>query len=99
MRRRPLDTSLPAAPPRDAGGAATSASNLPPMSILNRRNAVLGWGVWQIGKVAARRKARQAVQPKEKSRGKGAGAILSAVAAAGGALWFWRRRRSDDGES
>lgn len=93
MRRRPLDTSLPAAPPRDAGGAATSASNLPTMSILNRRNAVLGWGVWQIGKVAARRKARQAVQPKEKGRGKGA--ILSAVAAVGGALWFWRRRRGN----
>lgn len=63
------------------------------MSILNKRNAVLGWGVWKVGKIAAKRKAKQAVQPKEKSRGKGA--IVSAVAAAGGALWFWRRRRSD----
>jgi hypothetical protein len=63
------------------------------MSILNKRNAVLGWGVWKVGKVAAKRKARKAVQPKEKGRGKGA--IFSAVAAAGGALWFWRRRRSD----
>ena len=63
------------------------------MSILNRRNAVLGWSVWQVGKVAAKRKAKQAVQPKDKRRGKGA--IVSAVAAAGGALWFWRRRRSD----
>jgi hypothetical protein len=66
------------------------------MTILNRRNAILGWGVWKVGKVAAKRKAKQAVQPKEKSRGKGKGTILSAVAAAGGALWFWRRRRSDD---
>lgn len=64
------------------------------MSILNRRNAVLGWGVWKVGKVAAKRKAKQAVQPKEKGRGKGA--ILSAAAAVGGALWFWRRRRSDN---
>jgi hypothetical protein len=63
------------------------------MSILNKRNAVLGWGVWKVGKVAAKRKAKQAVQPKEKGRRKGA--IVSAVAAAGGALWFWRRRRSD----
>jgi hypothetical protein len=64
------------------------------MSILNKRNAVLGWGVWQVGKVAARRKAKQAVQPKDKGRSKGK--ILSAVVAAGGALYVWRRRRSDD---
>ena len=64
------------------------------MSILNKRNAVLGWGVWKVGKVAAKRKAKQAVQPKEKHRSKGA--IVSALAAVGGALWFWRRRRSDD---
>jgi hypothetical protein len=66
------------------------------MSILNRRNAVLGWGVWQVGKVAAKRKARQAVQPSDRGRGRSKGAILSALAAAGGAVWFWRRRRSED---
>lgn len=64
------------------------------MGIFNKRNAVLGWGVWQVGKVAAKRKAKQAVQPAEK--GRSTGAILSALAAAGGALWFWRRRRSDE---
>ncbi|HEV3478571.1 MAG TPA: hypothetical protein VG144_03890 [Gaiellaceae bacterium] len=63
------------------------------MGILNKRNAVLGWGVWKIGKVAAKRKAKQVVQPKEKGRGK-KGKILPAVAAAGGAMWFWRRRRA-----
>ena len=63
------------------------------MSILNKRNAILGWSVWKVGKVAAKRKAKQAVQPKEKGRGKGT--ILSALAAVGGALWFWRRRRSE----
>lgn len=64
------------------------------MSIVNRRNAILGWGVWQIGKATAKRKAKQAVEPKESGRKK-KGAILSAAAATGGALWFWRRRRSD----
>jgi hypothetical protein len=64
------------------------------VSILNRRNAILGWGVWQIGKATAKRKAKQAVEPKESGRKKN-GAILSAAAATGGALWFWRRRRSD----
>jgi hypothetical protein len=64
------------------------------VSILNRRNAILGWGVWQIGKATAKRKAKQAVEPKESGRKK-KGAILSAAAAAGGAPWFWRRRRSD----
>jgi MYXO-CTERM domain-containing protein len=63
------------------------------VSILNKRNAVLGWGVWKVGKVAAKRKAKQAVQPKDKGRSKGK--ILSALAAVGGALWFWRRRRSN----
>jgi hypothetical protein len=67
------------------------------VTILNKRNAVLGWGVWQIGKAAAKRKAKQAAQPKETGRvKKGAGAILPALAAAGGALWFWRRHRSED---
>lgn len=64
------------------------------MSILNKRNALLGWGVWKVGKVAAKRKARQAVQPKDK--GRSTGKIFSALAAVGGALWFWRRRRSND---
>jgi LPXTG-motif cell wall-anchored protein len=65
------------------------------VSILNRRNAILGWGVWQVGKASAKRKARQALEPKDKGRA-GKGAILSGLAAAGGALWFWRRRRSDE---
>lgn len=64
------------------------------MSIVNRRNAILGWGVWKLGKVAAKRKAKQAVQPKDGGRSKGM--ILSALAAVGGALWFWRRRRGED---
>lgn len=64
------------------------------MGILNKRNAVLGWGVWQVGKAAAKRKAKQAVNPDDKRPGKGA--IAGGLAAVGGALWFWRRRRGDD---
>jgi hypothetical protein len=64
------------------------------MSIVNRRNAILGWGVWKLGKSAARRKAKQAVQTESKRPGKRA--VLSGLAAAGGALWFWRRRRGGD---
>jgi hypothetical protein len=66
------------------------------MSIINRRNAVLGWAVWQGTKIAAKRKAKQAIEePAGDRRGKTA-AIVSGVAAAGGTLYFWRRRRSDD---
>ena len=64
------------------------------MGILNKRNAVLGWGVWQVSKQAAKRKAKQSVKPDDKRPGKGA--IAGALAAVGGALWFWRRRRGDD---
>ena len=65
------------------------------MGIINRRNAVLGWAVWQVGKNAAARKAKQAGRADD-SRRPSKGAIVSAVAAVGGALWFWRRRQSDD---
>lgn len=70
------------------------------MTVINKRNAILGWGVWQVGKATAKRKARQSLEPTDKRRGgKGTGAILSALAAAGGALWFWRRRQHGDDES
>ena len=65
------------------------------MSIVNRRNAILGWAVWQGSKIAAKRKAKQAIEPATDRRGKAA-MVVSGVAAAGGTLYFWRRRRSDD---
>jgi hypothetical protein len=64
------------------------------MGIVNRRNALLGWSVWQIGKRAGRRKAKQVVTPEGRRPGKRA--VVSTLAAAGGALWFWRRRRGGD---
>lgn len=70
------------------------------MGILNKRNAVLGWGVWQVGKLAAKRTAKNAVPGRvDDSRRPNKGAIVSALAAVGGALWFWRRRRGDDESS
>lgn len=69
------------------------------MTIVNRRNAILGWGVWQVGKMTAKRKAKQALEPDNGRRpGKGA-AALAALAAAGGAALIWRRRSGSDSDS
>jgi hypothetical protein len=71
------------------------------MGIVNRRNAVLGWATWQVGKAAAKSKAKQSLKP-EDSRRPGKGMVVGTLAAAGGALWFLRRRRGDsdsDGDS
>lgn len=65
------------------------------MGIVNRRNAVLGWGIWKLGKRAAKRKAKSAVPS---SGGGSTKKPLLAVGLAGlaGALTFWRKRRSSD---
>ena len=62
------------------------------MSIVNRRNAVLGWGVWKITKRAVKGKAKPDGPPK-----KSIAAV--AVAATAGALTFWRKRSSSGAES
>ena len=63
------------------------------MGVVNRRNAVLGWGVWKIGKRIMKRKAKGATPSVEGGR---PNKSLLAVGLAGiaGALTFWRRRRS-----
>ena len=68
------------------------------MGIVNRRNAVLGWGVWKVGKRVAKRKAKSAAPSVEGGR---PNKSLLAVSLAGvaGALTFWRRRRSADESS
>jgi hypothetical protein len=68
------------------------------MSIVNRRNAILGWMVWTVSKTAAKRKAKQAVKTAEDGNGRPGkrAAVLSGLAATGGAIWFWRRRRGGD---
>ncbi len=64
------------------------------MGIVNKRNALLGWMTWNVGKRVARKKARSAVpamaggKPKKPAVGLAAGA-----AAVGGALLFWRKKK------
>jgi hypothetical protein len=73
------------------------------MGIINRRNAVLGWGVWKVAKRVGRQKVKAAV-PGIKVAVPGTGerarlnksAIASVFAAIGGVLWFWRKK-SDEG--
>jgi hypothetical protein len=65
------------------------------MGIVNRRNAILGWGVWKVAKKVGKRKAREAVPGTGEHAGLNKGALASIAAAAGGALWFWRKKSSD----
>jgi hypothetical protein len=64
------------------------------VGIVNRRNAVLGWGVWKVGK----RVMRGAAPTVEGGR---PNKSLLAVSAAGlaGALTFWRKRKSSESSS
>ena len=62
------------------------------MTILNKRNAILGWSVWQVGKMTAKRKAKQALEPETATRPRKRAAVAGLAALAGGALLFWRRR-------
>jgi hypothetical protein len=64
------------------------------MTIVNRRNALLGWMAWQGAKTIAKRKARAAVPGKGDYVGLNKSAIAivaSVVAAVAGAAWFWRK--------
>ena len=65
------------------------------MGIVNRRNAVLGWGVWKVAKKVGKKKARTAVPGTGEHAGLNKSALASIAAAVGGALWF-RRKKSDD---
>jgi hypothetical protein len=70
------------------------------MGVLNRRNAVLGWAVWTMSKSAAKRKAKSAAPGRsDGSMRPNKSAIAAALATAGGALWFWRRRGGGSDES
>ena len=65
------------------------------MGIVNRRNAVLGWGVWTIGKRIAKRKAKSAA-PTVASGRPSKSLLALTIAGAVGALTFWRRHRDSD---
>jgi hypothetical protein len=65
--------------------------------MLNKRYALLGWLTWRVGKRMAARKARAAVPTVEEGR-PNKGLIVSALAALGALVFFWRRR-SDAGSA
>lgn len=59
------------------------------MSIVNRRNAVIGWLVVKLGKRAARHKAKGAV-PSART----GGAVAGALTALGGVLLLKKKKRT-----
>jgi hypothetical protein len=69
------------------------------VGIVNRRNAILGWGVWKIGKRMAKKKAKGAAPSVE--GGKPNKPLLGMVSLAGiaGALTFWKKRRGGESSS
>ena len=67
------------------------------MGIINRRNAIFGWSVWQIVKRVGKKKAREAVPGSGDHAGLNKSAIATIAAAIGGALFFWHKK--SDGET
>jgi hypothetical protein len=70
------------------------------MSVINRRNAVVGWLTWTVGKRVLKKKAKGAVpgidsETKKPNRS----AIALAVAAVAGVATFWKKRGGDEDSS
>jgi hypothetical protein len=67
------------------------------MSIFNKRNAVTGWLTWLVAKRVLKKKAKDAVPGTvEGTKRPNKSAIATMLAALGGALWFWRKKSSND---
>jgi hypothetical protein len=60
------------------------------VSVVNRRNAVIGWGVWKVAKRIVRRKTKSSDGPPKKSL------VALGIAALAGAVTFWRSRSGGD---
>jgi hypothetical protein len=70
------------------------------MSVLNRRKALFGWIVYQVGIRVIKRKARQAVPAIDsESKRPNKSAIALAVAGTLGVLTFWKTRSGGDDSS
>jgi hypothetical protein len=66
------------------------------MSVINKRNAVMGWVAWNVVKQAAKRKARETAHG-DSGNGRSKLFAPAAIAAAvGGAIVLWRRRQDDE---
>ena len=69
------------------------------MGVFNRRNAVVGWMTWTVGKRVLRHKAKDAVptiDTETKKPNKSAIALL--VATTVGVLTFWKKRSGGSDE-
>jgi LPXTG-motif cell wall-anchored protein len=70
------------------------------MGIFNRRYALIGWLVWNVGKRIGKRKAKAAVpaiDPDTKRPNRPA--IVSGLAALAGTLWVFSRKKRRGGSS
>jgi len=65
------------------------------MGIVNKRNAVVGWGVLKIAKRLGKKKAREAVPGTGDHAGLNKSALATIAAAVGGFLFFWRKKSGD----
>ena len=68
----------------------------------SKRKALIGYGVYTLGKPMAKRRLRKKVPEPTRSKKKLVGGIAAATAATGaavGGLVFWRKRRSGSAES
>jgi ferric-dicitrate binding protein FerR (iron transport regulator) len=69
------------------------------MSIVNKRNAVIGWATWTTVKRLAAMKAKHAAPAREakapKGKKKKAVKAAAVILAAGGALAFWKAKHRD----
>ena len=68
------------------------------MSIVNKRNAVLGWATWKAAKIVAKEKARKAKPAVEDGRPNKPAVAAAGAAALAGSLFFWRKARRRGGE-
>jgi hypothetical protein len=69
------------------------------VSVFNRRNAVMGWLAWGVGKRVLKRKAKDAVPSVDmETKRPNKSAIALFVAGLAGALTFWRKRSSGGAE-
>jgi hypothetical protein len=69
------------------------------VGLFNRRNALLGWLVWTIGKRVAKRKAQAAIPSIDrKTKRPNIPTVVLALAGAGAVAFFWFRRDGGDDE-
>ena len=67
------------------------------MSVMNRRNAVMGWIAWAIAKEALRSKSRHVVHGEGTSTRRKFVVPAAIAAAVGGAVLVWKRQQ-DSGD-